>query len=199
MPELLQLCVVHPHSPRSQWCVLGCQWRSIWRMLSSTSGWHLCQILYNTLRPRQNGRHFADDTFKPIFLNENFRLLIKISLKFVPKVPINNIPALVQIMAWRRPGDKPLYKPMMINLLTHICVTRLQCDNSCSVCTAGVKYKFVFANTNTVYLYVITVFGVFDKYIFKYTFSEHKLNKCTLTRIFLINRLMGVNLIKITV
>ena len=37
--------------------------------------------------------------------------------------PINNIPALVQIMAWRRPGDKPLSEPMMVNILTHICAT----------------------------------------------------------------------------
>ena len=62
----------------------------------------------NTLRPRQNGRLFADDTFKRIFLKENFRISIEISLKFVPKGPIKNIPALVQIMAWRRSGDKPL-------------------------------------------------------------------------------------------
>ena len=48
-----------------------------------------------TLRPRQNGRRFADDTFKRIFLNENVRISIKISLKFVPKGPINNNPALV--------------------------------------------------------------------------------------------------------
>ena len=41
----------------------------------------------------------ADDTFKRIFLNENARISIKISLKFVSKGPINNIPALVQIMA----------------------------------------------------------------------------------------------------
>ena len=44
-------------------------------------------------------------------------------LKFVAKIPINNIPALVQIMAWRRLGDKPLSEPMTVNLLTHICVT----------------------------------------------------------------------------
>ena len=36
-----------------------------------------------------------------------------ISLKFVPKGSINNILALVQIMAWRRPGDKPLSRPML--------------------------------------------------------------------------------------
>ena len=63
---------------------------------------------------RQNGRHFADDIFKCIFLNENLWISIKISLKFVPKGPINNIPALVQVMAWRRSGDKPLSDPMMV-------------------------------------------------------------------------------------
>ena len=80
-----------------------------------------CLMLYggvvNTLRPRENGRHFADDTFKRIFMNENVRISINFSLKFVPKCLINNIPALVQIMAW--------LEPMMVNLLTHICVTRL--------------------------------------------------------------------------
>ena len=50
--------------------------------------------------------------FKCIFMNEKFCILIWISLNVVPKGPINNIPALVQIMAWRRPGDKPLSKPM---------------------------------------------------------------------------------------
>ena len=83
-------------------------------------------IFLNTLRPRQNGRHFADAIFKYIFLNEYVWIPIKISLKFLPKGRINNIPAMVQIMAWRLPGDKPLSKPMMVNLLTHICVTRPQ-------------------------------------------------------------------------
>ena len=87
---------------------------------------HGTEWLFNTLRPRQNGRRFADDTFKHIFLNENVRISIKISLKFVPKGPINNNPALVQIVAWRRSGDKPLFEPMMVSLLTHICVTRPQ-------------------------------------------------------------------------
>ena len=85
--------------------------------------------LSNTLRPRQNGRHFPDDTFKCIFMNENVGISINISLKFVPKGLINNIPASVQIMAWRRPGDKPLSEPMMISLPTHICVTRPQWVN----------------------------------------------------------------------
>ena len=83
----------------------------------------------NTLRPRQNGRHFPDDIFKRIFLNENVWILINISLKFVPRGPINNIPTLFQVMAWRRPGDKPLSEPMMVRLPTHICVTRPQWVN----------------------------------------------------------------------
>ena len=78
----------------------------------------------NTLRPRRNGRHFADDMFKCIF--ENVWIPIKISLIFVPKGPINNIPALVQIMAWRRPGYKPLSESVMVSLPTHLCVTRPQ-------------------------------------------------------------------------
>ena len=51
---------------------------------------------------------------------------IKFSLKYVRKGPIDNNPALVQLMAWRRSGDKPLSEPMMISLPTHICVTRPQ-------------------------------------------------------------------------
>ena len=86
-----------------------------WWKILATFVWGL-----NILRPSQHGRHFADDTFKRFFLNENVRISIKISLKFVPKGPINNIPALVQIMAWRRPGAKLLSEPMMVCLLTYI-------------------------------------------------------------------------------
>ena len=71
--------------------------------------------MINTLRLRQDGRHFSDDIFKYIFLNGNISIEIKISLKFAPKGPINNIPALVQIRAWCRPGDKPLSEPIMIS------------------------------------------------------------------------------------
>ena len=70
----------------------------------------------------------SQTTFSSAF-SWNVWIPIKISLKFVPKGPINNIPALVQIMAWRRPGDKPLSEPMMVSLPTHICVTRPQWVN----------------------------------------------------------------------
>ena len=75
----------------------------------------------NTLRPRQNGRHFADAIFKCIFLNENVWIPIEISLKFVPKGSINNNPSLFLL-----DGAKPLSEPMMVSSLTHICVTRHQ-------------------------------------------------------------------------
>ena len=55
----------------------------------------------------------ADDIFKCIFLNENDRTLIQISLKFVPSSPVHNKPALAQVMAWLRTGDKPLPEPML--------------------------------------------------------------------------------------
>ena len=92
-------------------------------------GWLIvaATLLYvNTWRPRQDGRHFPEDIFICIFLNENVSILIKISLNFISNGPINNIPALVQIMAWCQAGDKSLSEPIMVNLLMHICDTRPQ-------------------------------------------------------------------------
>ena len=113
----------------------------------------ICQLsglTFNTLRPRQNGRYFADDIFKCISLDENVWISLKMSLKFVPKVRINNIPALVLIMAWRRSDDEPLSwlsEPMMVSLLTHIYVVRPQWVNSWScfsedkVCPKSMSFK----------------------------------------------------------
>ena len=70
-------------------------------------------IIINSSVPVQNGRHFADEFFICIFVNEKVCILIEISLKFVPKGPVNNKPALVWIMAWCRIGDKPLSEPML--------------------------------------------------------------------------------------
>ena len=88
---------------------------------------HFC---INTLRRQQNGHHFPDYISIWIFLNENVRISINISLKFVPRGPINNIPTLGQLMAWRRPGDKPLSEPMMVRLQTLICIARPQRVNT---------------------------------------------------------------------
>ena len=69
---------------------------------------------------------FYRTRFKCIFLNENVWISIKISLKFIPNDPVNNIPAFVQIMAWHRLGDKPLSEPMVVTLPTHTCITQPQ-------------------------------------------------------------------------
>ena len=82
-----------------------------------------------SLKPEQNGRCSPDDILKLIFLIENVYISNNISFKFVPTVPMNNIPVLFQIMAWRRPGDKPFSEPMMVSLLTHIYATRPQWFN----------------------------------------------------------------------
>ena len=73
--------------------------------------------LINSALPGQNGRLFTDDIFKCISLNEKVRISIEIPLKFVSEGPINNIPALVEIMAWCRPGDKPLSEPMLAQFI----------------------------------------------------------------------------------
>ena len=110
----------------------------------------------NKGRPRPNERYFADDIFKCIFLNENVWIPIKISLKFVPSGPINNIPAMVQIMAWCRPGDKPLSEQMLVSLLTHICVAGPQCVKHCTgfvACiTSQVELRSRFGAHNPTYL-----------------------------------------------
>ena len=88
---------------------------------------------FNTFRPWQNGSHYTDNIFKCILLNQNVKISIKISLKFVPKDPIDNIPSLVQIMAWRPTGYKPLSEPMMVRLPMHIYVTQPQWVNTTSL------------------------------------------------------------------
>ena len=90
------------------------------------------------------GRLFTDDDFKCISL--------KISLKFVRKFIIDNIPALVQIMAWHRSGDKPLSEPVVVNLLTHICVTWPEWVNR-----TGAEIRIIWANfVSTVVTGVLT-------------------------------------------
>ena len=106
-------------------CVVGCRC-SVWGMknmcfqcspiwahmlaeaCTTGKGWGT-----NILRMRQNGRHFADDIVKCIFLNEICCILTQISLKIVPGVPINNKPTLVQIIASCGKGGKPLPEPVM--------------------------------------------------------------------------------------
>ena len=102
----------------------SCSWTN------QTVTWYFRKYLLNSLRPRQNRHYNADGIFKCIFLNKDVCFPTKISLKFVPNGPINNTPALFQIMVWRPLGDKPLSEPMVVSLLTHICITRPQWVNT---------------------------------------------------------------------
>ena len=115
------------------WCLLGVKPLPESMLIYS-------QLNLNTLRPRQNGRHFADTISSAFSWVKMLEFRLRFHWSFVPKVQINNIPAMVQIMAWRRPGDKPLSKPMMVSLLTHICVTRPQWVKEC----ISIKFYFKF-------------------------------------------------------
>ena len=77
--------------------------------------------------------------FRWIFLNKNVSISIKISLKFVPMGLVNNILALVQIMAWRQPADKflskqwslvywSIYASLGLYELSQIIVTKLKIE-----------------------------------------------------------------------
>ena len=103
--------VVCPHSYVNSMLSLYISWQAIPQV--SKSWEEKYGVWVNSFPLGQNGRHFPDDSFKHIFMNEKFFILIRISLKFVPTGPIDNKPALVQLMAWRRPGDKPLSEPML--------------------------------------------------------------------------------------
>ena len=56
---------------------------------------------------------FADNISQRIFLNENVRILIQISLKFIPRGSNDNKSALFQVMAWCWTSDKPLPQQML--------------------------------------------------------------------------------------
>ena len=73
------------------------------------------------ISPWKNGCYFADDIFKRIFSNENVRISIQFALRFVPKCPIDNKSALVQVKAWRLFGAKPLPDKCWPSSTTDIC------------------------------------------------------------------------------
>ena len=75
---------------------------------------------------KQNGRHFADDISEYIFLNENLCIFFRILLEFVPKGLIDNMPALVQVMAWHQTGAKPLPEPMLTQSTDTHALTKLK-------------------------------------------------------------------------
>ena len=99
--------------------------------LTSGQTEHICDIRH-FFNAKNKHSHFTwslifylYSNWGQIHLNEDVRILLKVVLKFVPRVQINNIPALLQIMAWHWPGDKPLSEPIMVSLLTHIYMCHL--------------------------------------------------------------------------
>ena len=100
---------------------------------------HCFPIFLNALKPRENRRHFADNIFKYIFLDENVLIPLRIWLKFASKVPINNIPTLVQIMACRPIDAKPLSELMLLSLLTR----SLKSCGISNVNTADLLFEFL--------------------------------------------------------
>ena len=88
---------------------------------------HLWHIHMCVTRPKQGQTKWPQFSwwhFQRDFLEWKYRIFFNISVKFILKGPINNIPALFQVMAWHWPGDKPLSKPMMVGLLMLLCITR---------------------------------------------------------------------------
>ena len=106
-----------PHCDNPKWWELQNKFKTLLNLYQQNNI-DILVFQVDTLRPRRNRRLFANNIFKCILLNENILISIKISLKFIPKGTINNIPALVQIMAWHQPGDKP-YASLGLNELTN--------------------------------------------------------------------------------
>ena len=84
----------------------------------------------NSSPPGQNSPHFPDDISRCLFGEWKILYFIKISLKFVPKGPIDNKPALVQIMDRPWIGTRPFSEPTLTDSLTHVCGTRGRWVNS---------------------------------------------------------------------
>ena len=102
-----------------------------------------------------------------------FKFRLRFHWSLFPRVQLTIFQALVQIMAWHRPGDKPLSEPMMVSLLTHICVTRPQCVNYSLWChrwwqgcrTGDVLFS-VMIILNMLFLYVYFVSGCNKEFIY---------------------------------
>ena len=106
------------------------------------------ESMFNTLRLRQNGRHFPKDVFYCFFLTEILWISDNISLNYVPLGLVDNMPSLVQNKAWRRISDKPLPDQWWFSLLTQICVTRPQWVNRISLFEITYNY-----NIHLIYIY----------------------------------------------
>ena len=127
-----------------------------WQMQEKwTKQWRISSFSW-LIEAETKGHHLADDIFNCIVMNKNVWIPIKISLKFFPKGRINNIPAMVQIMAWRRPGDKPLSEPMMkfTDAYMHHSASMSQC-----ICSRDKLKEFLMAFFKWIFLKYIINFS----------------------------------------
>ena len=85
--------------------------------------------IFKTFRPKQNGYHFQTTFSNVFYWLKMYKFILWFHRSLFPNCQIDNIPALVRIMAWCRAGDKQLSEAMMASLLTHICVTWSQWVN----------------------------------------------------------------------
>ena len=165
VPPTLRGAHIDPQSYSSNKIRQGCLYTK-YRSAATCGVVEIVVYFFSSAIPRGSGNHtltgsvgdqwhesrnkmvvtLADGPFKYKFINTNVLISIKISLKFVPRGPINNIPALVQIMAWYRPGDKPLSEPMMVSLLPHICITRPPWVNTCRHICRCIFLNYVFSS-----------------------------------------------------
>ena len=90
-------------------------------------------FMINTLSPRRNGHNFPDDIFKGICLHENDELRLRFHWRLFLSFQSSIFATLVQTIAWRWPGDKPLSEAMVVSLLAHVHYTRPQWVNSISL------------------------------------------------------------------
>ena len=87
------------------------------KKLSELEKARMVQVGFGTMRPGQDGWHFAGNIFKCLFLNENFCLLI---FNLLPLGSIDNMSYVVQVLAWRWTGSKPLSELMMTKFSCNI-------------------------------------------------------------------------------
>ena len=113
------------------WCLCKISFTSqSWLIFVRAFRWARYSLVRVSYRGRDKIAAISQTTFSNAFSWMKIcEFHFRFHWKFFPNLQINNIPALVQIMAWRRPGDEPLSEPMMLSLVTYICVTRPQWVN----------------------------------------------------------------------
>ena len=134
-----------------------------------------------SVSPRNNVLpHWGRDKMAAIsqtILSSDFSIIMKIfefRLRFhwnlLPRPQLTNIPSLVQIMAWHRPGNKPLSEPMLVSLPTHICITRPQWVKfRVENCSYFNWWIFVNDTTSTYNCYFFKIMGLVKLYVFNDT------------------------------